>query len=368
MSLDVKVGVRASGALDSLTREQKEQQGLVPAPVRFDGVPPLRWCEFRLVAEIGGVNELAEAKQMADAAKRAGFWAVKVQMLDRYALTTRTAVRYDAPGLQWDVFDGHGLDYWDLKALKEHCDSLGLLLFASCWDEDMVDWALKLGFPLIKIGSGDITHEWLLRYIGKCGVPVILSTGASYGWEIDQALEWLGEAPQIVLAACTLSYPTSPQDAHLSRIRTLSQAYPHCLVGYSDHCAEPWIVGEAKRAGATFVEAHWTVTPGAGGDHDFALHPGNIEHVFDPPDGWNGDHHGDPRLQPCEAELPARAGARRSLATNVPVAKGERIRPWDLRALRPGTGVEPYRVQDVVGRPALRDYEAGELLDPFEGV
>lgn len=370
MSLDVKTAVSASGAIGGMTREQKEQQGLVPAPIRLPGVDPLRWADFRLIAEIGGVSDLSVAKDMALAARLAGFWAVKVQMLRRETLVSPSAATYGQgvrqSAKQWDDFADHGLDRWDLAGLRDYCNELGLLLFASCWDEDAVDRALNLGFPLLKVGSGDITHEWLLRYIGHCNVPVILSTGGSYGWEIDQALEWLGGC-QIALAACTLSYPTEAQDAHLNRIHGISQAYPGMLVGYSDHCREPWIVGEAKRAGATFVEAHWTTTPGAGGDHDFALHPGNVGQIFDLPDGWNGDHHGDAQLGPCDAEFTAREGARRSLAVNVPVRRGERFRLWDLTALRPGTGVQPSQLADVVGCQALKDYEPGELLDPFEG-
>lgn len=369
MSLDVKATVSAAGDVGVLTREQKEQQGLVPAPIMLPGVEPLRWSEFRLIAEIGGINDLSVAKDMCLAARLAGFWAVKVQMLRRETLVSPDAATYGQgvrqAARQWDDFAEHGLDRHDLAALQTYCNELGLLLFASCWDEDAVDLALGLGFPLLKIGSGDITHEWLLRYIGHCGVPVILSTGGSYGWEIDQAVEWLAAAPRIVLAACTLSYPARCQDAHLRRIQALSRAYPQMLVGYSDHCAEPWIVGEAKRAGACFVEVHWTTMPGAGGDHDFALHPGNIGQVFDRPDG--DDHQGSDDLAPCDVEFTAREGARRSLAVNVPVKRGERFRMRDLIALRPGIGVQPSQIADVVGCRAIRDYQPGDLLDPFEG-
>jgi sialic acid synthase SpsE len=370
MSLDVKATIRTTGDAAVLTREEKEAQGLVPAPIRLPGVEPLRWSEFRLIAEIGGVPDLSTAKDMALAARLAGFWALKVQILNRGTLVSPGALSY-GQGIkqaerQWDDFAGHGLDRYDLASLQAYCNELGLLLFASCWDEDSVDLACDLGFPLLKIGSGDITHEWLLRYIAHAGKPVILSTGASYRWEIDRALEWLADAPQVALAACTLAYPCPAQDAHLNRIRTLREAFPSLIVGYSDHCREPWIVGQAKKAGALFVEVHWTTTPGAGGDHDFALHPSNVKWLFDTPADWNGDHWGNGNLVPADCELPARNNARRSLAANVPIGRGERFRPWDITYLRPGIGVQPYQLAEIVGRKALRDYEPGDLLDPYE--
>jgi sialic acid synthase SpsE len=365
--MKMAVETRASGKIGVLTRDEKEAQGLVPQPIRLPGVEPLRWADCRLIAEIGGVTDLSLAKDMALAARLAGFWAVKVQILHRETLTSRNASTYGQgivqPATQWDDFARHGLDRWDLAALQAYCNELGLLLFASCWDEDSVDLALGLGFPLLKVGSGDITNELLLRYIGHCGLPVILSTGASRSWEIEQAIGWLLDVP-VALAACTLAYPCPADQAHLARIGTLILQYPSCLVGYSDHCREPWIVGAAKRAGATFVEVHWTTTPGAGGDSDFALHPTLIGGMFDRPDSV--DYLGSPRLRPCDAEMPALVGARRSLATNVPLCSGDRFRLWDLIPLRPGTGIPPYQWAELIGRPALRDYEAGELLDPSE--
>lgn len=114
--------------------------------------------------------------------------------------------------------------------------------------------------------------------------------------------------------------------------------------------------------GAHFVEVHWTVTPGAGGDHDFALHPGNVGGITEEPEDDDGVW-GSTDLQPCEAELAARQYARRSLATRLPLCKGDRWRVGDLTALRPGTGVQPYEWRRVLGRACLRDYETGELLD-----
>lgn len=365
MSLDVRSTVQAAGDVGVLTREQKEARGLVPQPVELPGVEPLRWADCRLIAEIGGVNNLSMAKDMCLKARLAGFWAVKVQMLHRGTLTSRTAVSYGLgvkqADTQWEDFAEHGLNFYDLASLRDYCNELHLLLFASCWDENTVDQALDLGFPLLKIGSGDITHEWLLRYIGNCGVPVILSTGASYLWEVERALDWLAPAPRIILAACTLAYPCPAEDANLRRISILREAFPRTLVGYSDHCAEPEMIGEAKRAGAAFVEVHWTITPGAGGDHDFAVHPDNIGRAFDP---LSGDHQGSYHFGPVPVEDAARLGARRSLAANAPISKGDRFRLWDLIALRPGDGVPPYDLASLVGLKASRNYEAGEIINP----
>lgn len=364
--MDVKVAVRAAGDVGLLTREQKEARGLVPSPILIPGRDPLRWAECRLIAEAGRCeNSVDWAVRAAEAAADAGFWGFKVQMLDRWELVSRSAPRYDGPGLQWDGFAG-GLGETEWADIRDVCEARGLVFFASCWDEDSVDMALNLGCPILKVGSADITNELLLRYVGGCGVPVILSTGASTLDEVEDALLWLPDS-QVALAACTLSYPCALADAHLNRIVALKARFPYQLVGWSDHCAEPWMVGLARKAGAHFVEAHWTVTPGAGGDHGFALHPGNVKDIGGVPES-NSDVWGAIELRPCDTELAARRLARRSLATRLPLCKGDRWRLGDLTALRPGTGVQPYEWRRVIGRACLRDYEAGELLDAEEGL
>ena len=321
---------------------------------------------FGLIAEIGSLPDLEETLECALAAYTAGFDALKIQLFDWQQLITADAPGYGAkPGLQRDDFQGQCLDHESLVDLQAYCSEIGLILFASAWDEQSVDLCLALDMPLLKVGSGDITNELLLRYIGNCGTPVILSTGASYMWEIERAVEWLGDA-QIALAACTLAYPTPACYACLNRVTAISAAFPGFQVGYSDHCQEPWIVGQAKKAGAAFVEAHWTVNPGSGGDSDFALHPGNADQMFDEPE--TEDHWGPLVVEPCEVELAARRNARRSLATRLPLCKGDRWQIHDLCALRPGTGVPPFEWPRVLGRAALRDYELGELLDPQESI
>lgn len=314
----------------------------------------------RLVAEAGRCdNSLEWAHEAVDAAALAGFWGFKVQMLDRETLVTRDAEGY-GHGAQWDDFPP-GLGRFDWAEIRDHCRERGLVFFASCWDEDTVDMALDLGCPVLKVGSADITHEMLLRYVGNCGVPVWLSTGASLPEEIDRAVVWLD--CETMLLACSLAYPCPVEDAALQRIRLLGELWPGIPVGYSDHCAEPWIVGAAADAGAQAVEAHWTVTPDLGGDHAFALHPGNVGRIWDPPAPVM---FAPGLLGPMLSEMPARRQARRSIATRLPLDRGDRWRLTDLTFLRPGTGLEPRRWADLVGCPVRRDYGAGELVDLWE--
>jgi len=257
MSLNVKSTISMTGSLDVQPKTRGQNSwGMI------------EWDESFLIAEIGSTPDLSYAYECARTARQAGFQALKVQLYDWRELCTAAAPTYSQglPERQADVFRGQCLDRWDLARLRNLCQQLGLLFFASAWDEDSVDICLNLGMPLLKIGSGDITNEPLLRYIAGCGVPVILSTGASYLWEVQQAVGWLARAPQIALAACTLAYPCPVADACLNRVIALQSEFPEFDVGYSDHCAEPWIVGQARQAGARFVEAHWTVTPGGVGD------------------------------------------------------------------------------------------------------
>lgn len=320
---------------------------------------------IRVIAEAGMcANSVDWAHRAVVAAADAAVWGFKVQLLNADTLTSRTAERYDhlaGPATQHDAFQ-NALPYPAWAEIYDHARSLGLEPFASCWDEAAVEASETLLNPAwYKVGSADITHHGLLEVIASTGKRVILSTGAADDSEIGRAVEVLAAAPQLVLMHCPLVYPAGLRDIRLRRIKWL---FPFGGdLGFSDHT--PWVftAGLAVAAGADWLEKHFTVTPGRGGDHDFALNPADMtmyrreaDRAWQARESWGAE-----LSEPLPTERAARDLARRSLFAAVRIPRGERVVPGvNAVFLRPARGGIPA---DAKGPwYAERDYQPGEQI------
>ena len=313
-------------------------------------------------------NSVDWAHDAVDAVAESGAWGIKGQLLNPDTLTAKNAPRYDrlaGPDTQYQAFTG-ALPYSAWAEVYAHAREKGLEPFASCWDEAAVEASEDLLKPeWYKIGSADITHHSLIRLIAETGKNVILSTGAADESEIVAALDILWEYPvrDIVLMACSLSYPCALADARLSRIRWLDDmALAIDGLGYSDHVPLIETGALAVAAGASWLEKHFTVTPGAGGDHDFALNPLELNDYVDRANrAWTAMYHPEGNEGALTAELPARSLARRSLHAVTHIHKGDRVTEGvNVRFLRPAEG---GLQADAVGPwYAERDYLEGEQI------
>jgi len=265
------------------------------------------------------------------------------------------------PDFQRDLF-ARNLSYGEWAVVKEACDHAGLVFLASVFDEEAVDAAEDMGMEAYKIASGDITNRPLLQYVAGTRKPVLLSTGASLEYEVRRALWWLGSCPVIPLA-CSLEYPTPPSRAHLRRIEALFRLTDR--VGYSNHVPGTLALVGARQLGACVVETHFTITPGKGGDHDFAVTADqllSIDWHAGIPDGMLGE----PVLGVHEGEWDAWRGARRSICAKTPIRGGTRFDAANLICLRPGRGLEPWEIDRIVGHTVSRDYGPGEQISLVE--
>jgi N-acetylneuraminate synthase len=146
----------------------------------------------------------------------------------------------------------------EYAAIDRHCRERGILWFASCWDEESVDFVERFEPPCYKIASASLTDADLLRKARATGRPVMLSTGMSTAAEIDEAVTALGRQ-DLLIAHATSTYPCPPSHLNLRMIETLARLYPECPIGYSGHetgLAPTWA---AVALGATFVERHITL-------------------------------------------------------------------------------------------------------------
>jgi len=218
-----------------------------------------------VIAEIGinhnGSVELA--KKLIVGAKAAGCNAVKFQKR-----TPEICVPKDQWNIERDTPWGR-MTYIDYRykvefgedeysEIDSFCKSLGIIWFASCWDEPSVNFIESFNPPLYKMASAIITDNDLLLRYKKLNKPVIISTGMSTMEEIHNAVNILG-TENLLIAHATSSYPCKNEELNLMVIQTLRNLYPDTPVGYSGHETGLAPSLAAVTIGASFVERHITL-------------------------------------------------------------------------------------------------------------
>ena len=235
-----------------------------------------------IVAEIGNNHngDMEIAKQLIMKAKEAGVDAVKFQKRNIETVFPKELLDspYTGPNSFGDTYREHKefleLSEEQLCELKKLADTLDLIFFATPFDIESVDVLERVGIPLYKISSFDVTKLNLIEYICQKGKPLILSTGMSTLEEIDAAVELLRKyTDDFVLMQCTSAYPTDHEDLNLWVIQTLKNRY-NCLVGYSGHERGVAVSPGAGLSGACVIERHFTLDRTMKGpDHAASLEP-----------------------------------------------------------------------------------------------
>jgi sialic acid synthase SpsE len=328
-----------------------------------------------VIAEIGVNHEgsLDAAKELIRMAKAGGADAAKFQTYQADLIAVKESPAY------WDTSEETTPSQHALFSKFRHFTSSDYVELASYCAELDIDFcstpfdlgAVEMLDPLVhffKVASADVTNVPLLRRIGQCGKPVVLSSGASTVDEVRLASKQLREAgsgPSIILH-CVLNYPTNPEGAHLRMIRGLQLEFPEHFIGYSDHTkptSDMDAMVTAAILGAVVIEKHFTLDKLLeGNDHYHAMDHHDLAHFRERMalvDSLLG------KLQekvPLESEEPARRYARRSVVVARPVRQGEVITNEDLICLRPGTGIGPEHWDEVINRDASRDLDSGEPL------
>jgi N-acetylneuraminate synthase len=149
-------------------------------------------------------------------------------------------------------------DEKDYAVIHRHCRERGILWFASCWDEESVDFMEQFDPPCHKAASASLTDTALLKKKKSTGRPLILSTGMSTMDEIEAAVSALGQE-NLLIAHSTSTYPCPPHELNLRMIQTLMKKYPGCPIGYSGHEVGLVPTWAAVALGAAFVERHITL-------------------------------------------------------------------------------------------------------------
>ncbi len=328
-----------------------------------------------IIAE-AGVNhngDLALAMKLIDVAAEAGADLVKFQTFSADRLVTKAAAKADyqtrttdSKESQHEMLRRLELTTEMHKELIAHCAMCNIGFFSTGFDIESVDLLVELGQDRFKIPSGEITNLPYLRHIGRMGKSVILSTGMAEMDEIQAAIAALEEAgtPRAIITVlhCTSEYPTPMAEVNLRAMLSIQAAFS-VEVGYSDHTRGIEVAIAAVALGASVIEKHFTLDRNLPGpDHKASLEPEelkamvvairNIEVAL-----------GDGVKRLTLSETGNRPVARKSLVASRGIRRGEVFSVENIAAKRPGTGISPMRWDEFLGKKALRDFTADELIE-----
>jgi N,N'-diacetyllegionaminate synthase len=325
------------------------------------------------IAEVG-INhngDLAIAKRMIDAAKMAGADAVKFQTFkaEEFCGDPDQTFTYQSQGKQitesmLEMFRRYEFPPESWREIKAYCQTVGITFFSTPQNHSDLELLLEVGVPALKIGSDDFTNLPLIRSYIESRLPLILSCGMSDLAEVHQALEaaaWFDGYP-VALMLCTSQYPTPPKDVNVAKLSTLQQAFPGLLVGFSDHTQGALAASLAVSRGARIFEKHFTLgkeMPGP--DHWFSEDPVGLAEWID---GIRTADVilGSPYLRPTIAEQEMRLIARRSVVALQDITAGEKLDAKNTGLRRPGGGLPPDMIRNVMGLTSTRDIKKGERL------
>lgn len=322
-----------------------------------------------VIAEVGNNHNgsLALAKQLVDASIEAGADCVKFQLRNREALYRRKAdgSRAEDLGVEYiqDLLDKVELNVDEHRQIRAYCAEKGISYICTPWDEPSVDVLAGFDVPALKIASADLCNPYLIAKAATLGKPLILSTGMSLEHEIERAIVQLrGLGVPFALLHCNSTYPAPESDIQLGYLARLREL--HGLIGYSGHERGTAISIAAVALGAKLIERHITLDRGMEGpDHLASLEPQEFRQLvegirqLEKALPWTG-----PGRHASQGELLNRENLGKSVIAARAIAPGETFTQDMLRVASPGQGLAPYRLNDLLGRPAGRSIAQGDFL------
>lgn len=324
-----------------------------------------------VIAEISANHNgtLGRAIEILEASAAAGADAVKLQTYRPDTIT----IDHDGPGFTIQGGLWHGRRLYDLYAeahtpwewhapLFRRGRELGVAVFSSPFDSTAIELLSSLDAPAYKIASFEAIDLPLIRLAASRGRPLVVSTGIADLAEIADAVSAAREAgcDEICLLHCVSGYPTPAREANLLTIGDMAARFG-VEVGLSDHTLGTAVPVAAVALGATVVEKHVTLRRADGGpDSEFSLEPDELARmVADMRTAWEARGRIDYGRKPSEE---GNAQFRRSLYVVADIAEGERLTDLNVRSIRPGHGLAPRHMPDVMGRRARRAIPRGTPL------
>lgn len=331
-------------------------------------------CEPFIIAE-AGINhngDIELAKRMVRIASESGVDAVKFQTFRTEEFISDRSVEYTykSQGVQvtesmFDMFKRTEFTDDEWREIKAYCDECGITFLSTPVSERDLDLLVSLGVGAVKVGSDDFTNIPLITGFARRGLPMLLSCGMADGDEMEETLSAAKAAnPNICLFLCTSQYPTPAEDVNAAKLLSMGKRFGDVVLGFSDHTQGCTGAIVAAAFGARVFEKHFTLDHNLPGpDHWFASEPDELK-------AWAAGIReackmvGSEKLSPTEEERKMRNLARRSIVALRDIAKGEKLTDENIGLRRPGTGMSPARLPEVLGGTASRQIAAEALICP----
>ena len=314
---------------------------------------------------------MGRALEIVEAAASAGAHAIKLQTYTADTMTLDLKEREffisdnKSPWKGQSLYDLYKIAHtpWDWhQPIFDCAKKNGLICFSTPFDETAFDFLEKLGVPAYKIASFENTDIPLIRRVAATGKPLIISTGMATAQELDESVDAARTAgcKDLILLKCTSTYPATPENSNLLTIPHLRARYG-CEVGLSDHTLGVGVAVASVALGATVIEKHFTLKRSDGGvDSAFSMEPAEMkELVEETKRAWQSL--GKVLVGPTETEKPS-LSFRRSLYIVKNLKAGDALTKENIRAIRPGLGLPPKYLNNVLGKFVKQDVLRGTAL------
>ncbi|WP_320200353.1 pseudaminic acid synthase [Agrobacterium sp. rho-13.3] len=319
-----------------------------------------------VIAELSANHNgnLQTALNIVEQAKIAGADAIKLQTYTADTITLKSeAEEFQIRGGLWDGKSLYQLYEeahmpWDWhKPLFERAHELDITIFSSPFDNTAVDLLEDLNAPAYKIASFEAVDLALIKYAAGTGKPMIISTGMADGEEIEEAIAAAkdGGCKQIAILHCVSGYPAPSKDYNLATITDKIRRYG-LVTGLSDHTLNNTTAIASVALGARIIEKHFTLDRNGGGpDDSFSLEPKDMKDLCDSArTAWEAIGSVDYGRKSSEQD---NVKFRRSLYFVKNMRAGEVVTATAIRSVRPGFGMAPKFLDDILGSVLLKDAE-----------
>lgn len=325
-----------------------------------------------IIAEMSAnhLGSLKRAKNIVEAAKKAGADAIKIQTYrpDTITVDCRGAEFMATPGSPWDgmnLFELYKTAYtpWEWhKDIMDYAKEIGITCFSTPFDLSAVDFLETLDVPAYKIASYEINDIPLIKKAAETGKPIIISTGIADIADIMLAINTCKKAgnDKVILLKCVSEYPTPDEDINLRTIPNMEETFS-CICGLSDHSLGDAVAISGVTLGAKVVEKHLTLSRADGGpDAVFSMEPGEFKIMVD------NIHRiekalGKPTYELTERQRKSRERSR-SLYIVEDMKKGEIFTKENLKSIRPGYGLHTKYWEQLLGKRASCDLKKGTAM------
>lgn len=325
-----------------------------------------------IIAELSANHNqnISIAKETIYAMKDSGADAVKLQTYtpDTITLDCNNEYFQIKQGTLWDgqtLYELYKKAYtpWEWHCeLKELADKLGLVFFSTPFDKTAVDFLEKLNVPIYKIASFEITDIPLIEYVSSKKKPVIISTGIATLEDIELAVATCRNngCENITLLKCTSAYPAPIEEANLSTIPDMAKRF-NVKVGLSDHTLGILVPITAVALGATVIEKHFILDKSLGGpDASFSLEPKEFTEMA------KAIREVEKAIGKVSYDISKNVQKNRIFARSLfvvaDIKEGELITEYNVKSIRPGYGLHPKYLKDILGKKVKTTVHRGEPI------